>query len=272
MTILEDGIPPVISGHPAHPEHKLKLVTSDDRPFTCDGCMQPGHGAGTRYRCEHERCDFDLHTCCARAEPTLTYPMFRDTTFVFLLEPPEATAGRRGKHGQHRCRVCDACGDVVRGFVYHGFDADLDLHPCCARLPERLVQPDGRVFELQRTSPRPCGMCGASGRRRDFWAYRSRVDGEDVDLHVVCMKEMARLSWDAERQSWAGGGQMIVQARPPAMDRMLQSLPGRTRRSTGFQRFWKLVGAVVSVVIAVIFGNPVVMVAAIAGPGGLLRG
>jgi Tfp pilus assembly protein PilN len=73
------------------------------------------------------------------------------------------------------------------------------------------------------------------------------------------MKEMARL-------------RQIVQARAPSMDRMLQSLPRKTRKSTGFQRFWKMVGAVVSVIIAVIFGNPVVMVAAIAGPGGLLRG
>lgn len=263
MTITDDIIPPVISGHPAHPEHhKLKLVNTDDRPFTCDGCLEPGHGAGTRYRCEHERCNFDLHACCARPAPTLQHPMFGDTTFVFLLAPPDTKA-----------RVCDACGDRVRGFVYNNFDEDLDLHPCCARLPERLLQADGRVFELRRkSSSRPCGMCGASGgRRRHFWAYRSRVDGEDVDLHVACMKEMARLSWDAELQSRVGGGQ-IVQARAPSMDRMLQSLPRKTRKSTGFQRFWKMVGAVVSVIIAVIFGNPVVMVAAIAGPGGLLRG
>lgn len=274
MTIPDD-IPPVIWGHPAHrPDHKLKLVSTDDGPYKCDGCLEPGHGAGTRYRCEHERCNFDLHTCCAGAEPTVTHRMFGGTTFVFLQEPPGGTSTGIRRRG----RVCDACGDPVLGFVYHSFDEDLDLHPCCARLPESLLHADGRVFQLRRkpsSSSRPCGMCDADGarggrrrRRRDFWAYRSRVDGEDMDLHVACMKKMARLSWEAQRQSRVDGGQ-IVQL--PNVDRMLQSLPRRTRNSTGFQRLWKMVGAVVSVIIAVMFGNPVMMVTAIAGPGGLLR-
>ncbi|OEL13868.1 hypothetical protein BAE44_0025113 [Dichanthelium oligosanthes] len=211
--------------------------------------------------------------------------MFGDATFVLLLEPPStATAtggqGNKGKGGGGNGRVCDACGDPVHGLVYHSFDdGDLDLHPCCARLPNRLMQADGRTFELRRRpspSSRPCGMCGGGGvsgrrRRREFWAYRSCVDGEDMDLHVACMKEMARLSWDAERQGRVGGGQIVLARAPASMDRVLQALPRKTRRSSGFQRFWKIVGAVVSVVIAVIFGNPVVMVAAIAGPGGLLQ-
>ncbi|OEL13446.1 hypothetical protein BAE44_0025535 [Dichanthelium oligosanthes] len=118
-----------------------------------------------------------------------------------------------------------------------------------------------------------CGGGGASGRRRrqEFWAYRSRVDGEDMDMHVACMKEMACLSWDAESQGRVGCSQIVLARAPASMDGVLQALPRKTRRSSEFELFWKIVGAVVSVVIAVIFGNPVVMVAAIAGPGGLLR-
>ncbi|OEL19752.1 hypothetical protein BAE44_0019230 [Dichanthelium oligosanthes] len=118
-----------------------------------------------------------------------------------------------------------------------------------------------------------CGGGGASGHccRREFWAYRSRIDDEDMDLHVACMKEMACLSWDAESQVRVGGGQIVLARAPASMDHVLQALPRKMWRSSRFQRFWKIVGAVMNVVIAVIFGNPVVMVAAIAGPGGLLR-
>lgn len=59
----------------------------------------------------------------------------------------------------------------------------------------------------------------------------------------------------------------------PAMDGVLQSVPRRrTPRSGGFERFCKIVNVVVSVIIAVIFGNPMAMISAVAGPDGLLRG
>jgi hypothetical protein len=49
-------------------------------------------------------------------------------------------------------------------------------------------------------------------------------------------------------------------------------LPSSARRSRGFDRFRKIVGVVVSVIVAVIFGNPMALITAVAGPGGLLRG
>ncbi|XP_062196152.1 uncharacterized protein LOC133899199 [Phragmites australis] len=267
MTITED-VPPEISGHPAHRAHKLKLVATDDRQFRCDGCME--RGVGTRYRCEYERCNFDLHTCCAVAPATLKHPLFGDRAFVFLLEPPATTGGKGEGRSRRRSRVCDACGEDVRGFVYHCFEADLDLHPCCAHLQELMLQ-DGQVLKLRREASRPCGMCGRNGRRSNFWAYRISWEGEAVDLHVACMTEMARLSWDAEYQNRVGGGQ-IVQPRGLTADDMLKSLPSRTRRSSGFQQFCRIVSVVLSVIVAVIFGNPMAMIAAVAGPGGFLRG
>ncbi|KAL6596152.1 hypothetical protein ACP70R_047516 [Stipagrostis hirtigluma subsp. patula] len=259
MKLYEDP-PPVIS-HPAHPAHKLTLVAGGGAPFVCDGCKDAGDGA--RYTCDRGDA-FHLHTCCALAEeqaPVVHHPLFGDRAFVFLPEPPPPVDDT----------VCDACGEPARGFVYHCLEADLDLHPCCALLPERILR-DGRVFELRREASRPCGMCGGRNgrRRRRFWAYRSYFDGEAVDLHVACMKDMARLGWEAGYHDRVGGGQ-IVPASAPILDGVLQRLPRNKRRSTGFQSLCKIVGAVVSVIISVIFGNPMAMIAAVAGPGGFLR-
>ncbi|WVZ93083.1 hypothetical protein U9M48_039094 [Paspalum notatum var. saurae] len=133
-----------------------------------------------------------------------------------------------------------------------------------------MYPPPIHTFAPGRKTSRPCGLCGDNGRRRRFWAYRAYFDGEAVDLHVACMKDVARLSWEAAYQSRNGGGQ-IIQASLPNIERMLQNLPRKKRRS-GFEQFIKIVSTVASIVIAVIFGNPVAMMAAIAGPGGLLRG
>ncbi|KAL6900793.1 hypothetical protein ACP4OV_005469 [Aristida adscensionis] len=268
MKMHEDP-PPAIS-HPAHPAHKLTLVDGGGAPFVCDGCKDNGYGP--RYTCQcgcgepGGGAAFHLHTCCALADERvpLVHRLFGDhRKFVFLEQPPPPVDDT----------VCDACGEPAPGFVYHCFEADLDLHPCCAHLPERLLW-GGRVFELRRSASRPCGMCGGSERRRRrrrrFWAYRTHFDGEAVDLHVACMKDIGRLSWEGGRRGRVGGGQ-IIPASAPVLEGVLQSLPRNKRRSTGFQRFCKIVGVVVSAIIAVIFGNPMAMIAAVAGPGGLLR-
>jgi len=253
--------PPAKIFHRAHPAHDLKLVAAG-ATFVCDGCKEPGDGA--RYACDCGGDSFDLHLPCALADEddALRHPMFPGRDFFFVPEPPPPVDRT----------ICDACGEPARGYVYHCFEANLDLHPCCACLPGRLLQ-DGRVFELRRkasSSSRPCGLCG--DRRRGFWAYRSYFDGEAVDLHVACMKDMARLSWEAACMNRVGGGHQIVQASLPNMDRTLQSLRRDRRKRNGFDRFIGIVSTVASIIIAVIFGNPVAMIAAIAGPGGFLRG
>ena len=252
MTKIFEDQPAVIS-HSAHTAHKLKLVTTAGDPFRCDGCMQPGDAH--RYRCEP--CNFDLHICCALPAATVQHALFKECTFTFHHEPPAPAS----------CRRCDACGDDVDGFVYHcgERDLDLDLHPCCAQLPVRFVQ-DGQAFELRKEASRRCGFCGDKGHRRKFWAYRSYYDaGEVLYLHVGCLK-------DAHRTRNIGGGGHVVLAGAPIMEGLLQSLPRRTRSSRGFERFRKIVNVVVSVMIAVIFGNPMALITAVAGPGGLLRG
>uniref|UniRef100_A0A0D9X7P3 Phorbol-ester/DAG-type domain-containing protein n=1 Tax=Leersia perrieri TaxID=77586 RepID=A0A0D9X7P3_9ORYZ len=261
MRLFEE--PPARLTHSSHPQHELTLSSTAGAPFRCDGCQEPGSD-GPRYRCAP--CNFDLHTDCALAPPTLHHPLFSRCTFKFHHEPPPHAGGRQ----------CDACGDRVSGFVFHCAERDLDIHPCCASLDDRIVTPDGRAFELINTkevtsssSSRRCGSCGDKTRR--FWFYRGRFDGEDVYIHVACVKERARREWEASYR-WRSGAGQIVLAGAPLMESALTSLSKRTRRGGGFERFRKIVGLVVSAIIAVIFGNPMGLIAAVAGPDGLLRG
>ncbi|KAG8047284.1 hypothetical protein GUJ93_ZPchr0008g13234 [Zizania palustris] len=254
MTKLFEDPPPKIS-HPAHPAHDLIQVTTGGTPFRCDGCMQPGAGAG--YRCD--LCHFDLHTCCALPPATIEHELFKGRTFEFLAKPPAPAEDT----------ICDACGDGVHGFVYHSDDPDLDLHPCCAFLRKHFVE-DSRLFELRKGATRRCGMCGKSGRRRKFWVYRTYYDDDEpVDLHVACIKNGHNSMSGAAAPD--GGCQILLASSPP-MEGVLQSVPRRTRQSSGFERFCKIVGVVMNVIIAVISGNPMAMIAAVAGPDGLLRG
>ncbi|XP_066336903.1 uncharacterized protein [Miscanthus floridulus] len=224
--------------HPARPEHKLKLMTDAGAPFLCDGCKEPGYGP--RYRCDYggggQSLD-DLHTRCALAGDPLVHPLFgygKQFEFRFLHEAPSSPV-HEGR------RFCDACGDATRGFVYHCSEQDLDLHPCCAALPDRIIL-DGRAFDLHRKASRPCALCPENeGRRRWFWAYRCDVDGEAVDLHVACLKETARRSWEANNrnQDDVGGGALNV-------DHMLENM------------FGEIAGTVASFITALVFGNLIV--------------
>ncbi|XP_066333646.1 uncharacterized protein [Miscanthus floridulus] len=178
--------PPEIS-HRAQPEHKLKLMTSAT-PYFCDGCKELGYGVRYTRDCGGGH-SIHLHTHCALAGDTLVHPLYGygKMEFRLLLEPPSAVQGR----------ACDGCGEPTLDYVYHCFEQDLDIHPGCATLPQRIVH-DGRALELRWKASRPCVQCGDNkGRRSMFWAYSSYFDGEVVDLHVACLKENARISWEA---------------------------------------------------------------------------
>jgi len=73
-----------------------------------------------------------------------------------------------------------------------------------------------------------------------FWVYRTYFDGEARDLHVACMKEMARLGWEVTyRSQVGGGGGQLVQYRADIMDRVLQNLSPSKRRCSGYDEFCK---------------------------------
>ncbi|OQU83226.1 hypothetical protein SORBI_3005G093101 [Sorghum bicolor] len=242
--------PPSEIWHPTHPEHKLKLMTG--LLFLCDGCKEPGYGPRYACDCGHT---LDLHTRCALADDplfclhTLVRPLFgygKQFEFRFLQEasssPAEEEEGRR---------VCDACGEPTRGFVYHCSDQGLDLHPCCASLPDRIIL-DGRACDLHRRASRPCALCPENeGQRRWFWAYRCNLDGEEaaVDLHVACLKATARRSWETcyrnRNQDDVGGGGGALN-----VDSMLENMFTST--------FGDIAGTLASFITALVFGSLIV--------------
>ena len=82
---------------------------------------------------------------------------------------------------------------------------------------------------------------------------------------MVCMKDMASPSWQATYQNRVGGEQII------SISRMLLSFAENKRKRGGFDQFIKIIDNLASMIIAVIFGNPVAMMAVIAGPGVYFR-
>ncbi|CAL4980529.1 unnamed protein product [Urochloa decumbens] len=217
MKMFED--PPAEITHDAHPEHKLKLVNAaaagGGPPFRCDGCKEPGSGKVSRYRCGDGGCDFDLHVCCALAEPTLRHPLLGDNNLEFKLLP-EAAAGAAA--------VCTACGSATSGLVYHCSDkkGGLYLHPCCAALKMERVLQDEYHVQLCGEAKLRCVICGEKGHRafssRKLWAYRWRYGGAEGYLHVACMKKIAVQNW--EQAYLQDGG--VLEASVPIMKGVLQ--------------------------------------------------
>jgi len=207
MTRTGESSRPALISHPAHPEHELVLAAAEQK-FECNGCKQ--HGKGISYRCEP--CDYDIHTCCVPPETSLKHPLLNGCKLDFLLKPP----GPR--------RMCDACGEEVLGFVYYNRDRDIDLHPCCATNPQRVVL-DGVMFNLhaERDSAHICGRCKQNGRRNSFWSYRARDDdGKLVYLHLGCI---------------INGAGSQVQSQVESVPTELQNAPGRM---TWYRSVWKI--------------------------------
>lgn len=238
--------------HSSH-HHPLKLVATGGALFQCDGCRQLGDEL--RYRCD--QCDFDLHVCCAQAREVFEHPMFEGRALTFFHSRPGSLAGYAG---------CDVCGDPVLGFLYHNREHDLDLHPFCAILPERMVLKDeGFVLNLQKASGHSCGLCGEVGRRGRYLSYRLQDDdGKLVSFHVACVMEM-NYSTDGH----------VVQASSPASEEVSATTAGELallqnapvdRRSGKFRRFCKVAFRVARVSYSVATLDPVGLVTAIASP------
>jgi hypothetical protein len=82
------------------------------------------------------------------------------------------------------------------------------------------------------------------GQRRWFWAYRCYVDGKVIDLHVACLKETARRSWEAcYRNRDVGDGALNV-------DSMLENMFSST--------FGDIAGTLASFITALVFGSLIV--------------
>ncbi|EAZ42674.1 hypothetical protein OsJ_27240 [Oryza sativa Japonica Group] len=219
-----------------------------------------------RRRLPVRRCDvchFDLRTCCALPPATLENDMFEVSAFAFLAEPPAAPAAAGG-------RICDACGDGVRGFVYHS-DDPRPRPPPMLRVPAQARRGAGRPPLRAPQARAAAPACAARGAAAAATSGRTGPTTTTANP-CTCTSRASRTdtAGGARRRC---GGEIVLVSSSPAMDGVLQSVPRRrTPRSGGFERFCKIVNVVVSVIIAVIFGSPMAMISAVAGPDGLLRG
>jgi hypothetical protein len=238
----EDGR--AVVSHSSHP-HPLKLVATGGALFQCDGCRQIGDEL--RYRCD--QCDFDLHVCCAQAPAVLEHPMFEGRALTFFQRRPAIPAGG--------CALCDVCGDPVLGFLYHNREHDVDIHPFCATLPERIGVEDDGVLNLTKAAGHSCKVCGEVGRRGRYLSYRSQDDdGQFVYIHVACVLEASFSSGDhAVQANSTTTGEVS--------DRRLVTLEDAPRRTGRFRRFCKVAFRVASVSYSVATLNPVGLVSAI---------
>jgi len=232
---------PTKVSHPAHPEHELELAPTGQDKFECNGCHE--HGTGDqRYTCEP--CHFDLHTACAVAEGTLMHEVPR-STFKLRLDAPRSR------------ERCSACGDHAKGIHYYCEEKDLYLHPCCAQLPLkiRLELDDELYFELREEVRHCCTKCGKGGGLRDFWFYRSSC--KTMYLHVRCIKEFFLLpSSGAEGSSVVDDeGKLTGYVKETAKS-------GSGKGGKSFDGLSEILKAVVSIILAVITGNPIPVIAA----------
>jgi hypothetical protein len=229
--------------HSSH-HHPLKLVATGGALFQCDGCRQIGDEL--RYRCD--QCDFDLHVCCVQSRAAFEHPMFEGRALTFFHSRPRTPAGSYA--------LCDVCGDPVLGFLYHNREHDLDLHPFCAALPERIVVEDDGVLSLHKAAGHDCKICGEVGRRGRYLSYRFQDDdGQHGYIHVACMLE-ASFSSDSTTTGEVSDRRLV-----------LATLEDDAPRGRGrFRRFCKVAFRVARVSFHVATLDPVGLVTAIASP------
>lgn len=252
MTLLSTGAPPPAppseTSHPKHPEHKLTLVPTGQAKFECKGCHEHGTG-GKRYTCLQPSCDFDLHQDCALTKlgARFEHELLKKITFEFCFEAPRSMADRR---------LCDACGAGVLGFHYHCSKKNLDLHPCCAKLP-LVIQNGELTFELRDKVSHRCSKCKEGGGVRDFWFYRSTC--KTVYLHVRCVKEVFLLSSSSSTgPDVRDDGRLGRYVKETALQKHRSGKAGRN-----FDAICEIVKAVVGIILAVLTGNPVPLIPAV---------
>ncbi|KAL5223166.1 hypothetical protein ABZP36_027879 [Zizania latifolia] len=254
---------PAMISHPFHQEHKLRLVTVavDAEKLDCDGCKEPIGPGCPRYTCKD--CNLFLHMSCALAPPVMPeHPLLKDYSFVLLHEPPPVSGCACMR------RICDACGVVPRGFVYHCFDRNLDLHPCCADLPVHFTQ-GGYAFDLCGSGgsrvPRKCSFCVEKAMSQDDhkekWTYHVHGDGESDHVHVACVKKMMlECLADSHGHIHDGGNNDMHLITASSLKRALKKCA-----RTGSAAAKSFLQFVFSVLVSVFLGDPTGMAVALAG-------
>ncbi|KAK1396268.1 Phorbol-ester/DAG-type domain-containing protein [Heracleum sosnowskyi] len=228
--------------HPSHPEHEL-VLRNFKKPYHCDGCKQQGFGP--RYRCESSNCDYVLHESCMFNSQSATHDFYSDCTFKFSYEPRSCGTW------------CDACGRNINGFVYHCADKELDFHPCCLNLKNKLVIDDGVKFKLNDKVTSKCIWCkrkSLKGKSEGGWSYTSKCN--QYHFHVHCITELIQESW--KRGDYENETTSILSLKDPEL-RLRRSSNGGSWSRGG--KYWKIVKLFMTAVVSILLGDPTAVLA-----------
>ncbi|MQL98664.1 hypothetical protein Taro_031385 [Colocasia esculenta] len=246
-----------VLNHESHPEHTLKLKL-EETPYKCNVCKELGFHM--RYTCEKNSCSVHLHKGCAEASPTFQHSFYQLSNFFLI---------RTGKPR----RICDACGMDVQGSIYHCYDSDRDLHPCCAHLERRIVDGDMEL-KLHKEMPSKCYICGEKKLQgRSTWGYVSKTD-KSCSLHIACVKKqmleiwMKQTSFGKGKEGYStnkeaadqGDGRALVK-RTPMLQLAIRETKGAVAASGKFAKIKKTVKIAITFIIAAILGDPTAIVA-----------
>ncbi|XP_044462639.1 uncharacterized protein LOC123193644 [Mangifera indica] len=229
--------------HPSHPEHELEFKNFK-KIYTCDGCKQ--RGFGSRYRCD--LCDFDLHTECMVAKPTAHHDFLENSAFKLLYEPPPV----KKCFCEDDCRrCCDACGQPVKGFVYHDEKNNWDLHPCCQKLP--CEEPsDGVLFKLSEKALSECYFCNKTKRectasQIEGWSYVSKC--KKFNIHVNCLTK--KILEGRENRAYQDDNSLALQ-------KLEFSLQRQNRNRRNGNKFVRIMKILFKTIAAILLGDPTI--------------
>ncbi|GAB4846391.1 hypothetical protein Ancab_025396 [Ancistrocladus abbreviatus] len=149
--------------HFSHP-HPLRLFQSHEKPgVICNGCDL--ELLGMAYCCT--KCNFHLHESCSKATRELAHGSHPEHTLKLLAKAPYSSGGF----------LCSGCSQYGKGFTYHCFCSNFDLHVDCAHLP-KIVKRDDHEHKItlsyssscESSNKEYCHVCLSTVDKR-CWLY-----------------------------------------------------------------------------------------------------
>nr|ABK26475.1 unknown [Picea sitchensis] len=182
----EEG--PVVLFNATRHEHEL-LLFQGLPVYTCSGCKEQGANIGYKCNIDSHRpsssCrNFTLHELCATLPDAYQHPFRSDVSFKF----------RPKTFRSHRC---NACCDVVKGYVFQTerrhLRTELRLHPLCMALPKILDYSGHANHKLKFVTGDLKGKgyaCSACDSQIDSggWRYRCEDVACKVYVDLSCAK------------------------------------------------------------------------------------
>eukprot|EP01018_Ginkgo_biloba_P017766 Gb_29548 [translate_table: standard] len=154
--------------------HKHPLILKEGLGlYTCSGCYE--YGAAKAYVCG-QCTEYTLHEACATIPDTFLHPLLdKEGMFTFCSK----------SHLRHHC---DACGDVMKGFMFKS--RGKRLHPYCMILPTSLVysRHPAHHLDLILEWESSAEKCTESEEKRRGWMYRCKDSSCNLKVNMSCAK------------------------------------------------------------------------------------